>query len=450
MRKFDLVVLGTGPSGSRVAKGCAEAGWNVAIVESREFGGTCALRGCNPKKVLVRAAELVDWSRRAEGHLIRSTSPRIDWSELIAFKNTFTDPVKEKSEASFQKRGVATFQGQGIFLDTNTIAVSDHKLQADHFVIAVGSRPRSLSVPGEDLVTTSDEFLDLPSLPRRILFVGGGYISFEFAHVARRCDRDVTIITQGDRPLRAFDEDIVAKLVDHTREIGIEFCAQTKLVSIGRRGESLEVSIEGVDGRRTIEMDLVVHGAGRIPNLDGMNLSNAEIESSERGVRVNEFLQSTSNPNVFACGDCADSGEMALTPPANQQGRTIVQNLVAGELKHLPDYGIVPAAVFTIPSLASIGLTESEARSQHMDIDVRTGDMSDWGSVRKVCGSAASFKLLVDNATDRIIGAHLFGPHAAETINLFALAMKFGLTATDIKSTLFTFPTFSADVRSMI
>lgn len=450
MRKFDLVVLGTGPSGSRVAKGCAEAGWNIAIVESREFGGTCALRGCNPKKVLVRAAELVDWARRAEGRLIRSTNPHIDWADLIAFKNTFTDPVKEKSEASFKKRGIATFQGRSRFLDANSIAVGDHHLTANHFVIAVGSRPRSLDLPGEELITTSDEFLDLPVLPRRILFVGGGYISFEFAHVARCCDHEITIITRGDRPLRAFDKDLVARLVDHSRDIGIEFHAHTDLRSVTRRGETLEVSVGNANGERTIETDLVVHGAGRVPHLDGMNLCNAGIESSARGVRVNEFLQSVSNPHVFACGDCADSGAKALTPPANQQGRTIVQNLVAGELKHRPDYGIVPAAVFTIPPLASIGLTEAEARSRQMDIDVRAGDMSDWGSVRKVCGAAASFKLIICNVTDRIVGAHLFGPHAAETINLFALAMKFGLTATDIKSTLFTFPTFSADVRTMI
>ncbi|MCL4110397.1 UNVERIFIED_CONTAM: hypothetical protein GTU68_025409 [Idotea baltica] len=195
---------------------------------------------------------------------------------------------------------------------------------------------------------------------------------------------------------------------------------------------------------------MVVHGAGRIPAVDGLNLEAGEVEFTEHGIEVNDYLQSISNPNVFAAGDVVATKQPKLTPVANQQGRTISRNLLAGENKHLPDYGVVPRIVFTIPPLAAVGLTEEQAGQQGLDFELREGDMSTWGSVRKVCGTCAAYKILVDNGTDQILGAHLLGPHAADCINLFALAMKFGLTATNIKSTLFAFPTFSSDIRNML
>lgn len=450
MDEFDLVVLGTGPAASRVATKCASEDWKVAIVESREFGGTCALRGCIPKKVLVRAAELTDWARRADGKLTNSGDVAIDWAQLIAFKREFTEPVATKSEASFQDKGISTFSGSGKFAEPNVIAVGPQRLKTKRTFVAVGAKPAPIEIPGSEHIITSDEFMELEALPEQVLFIGGGYISFEFAHVAARAEAEVKIIDHGC-PLTGFDPDLVRTLAIHSQQMGIRVLPNSEVTKIEKREDGGFTVAANIDGKvSSYSVGLLVHGAGRIPNLDGMELEAGNVDFGSEGIVVNEYLQSVSNSTVFAAGDCAASGKPMLTPAANQQARTIALNLLAGEMKHLPDYGQIPAAVFTVPSLAGVGMSEAEAFEKNLDFEIRAGDMSDWGSVRKLGGSAAAYKILVENKTDRILGAHLLGPHAAEAINIFAMAMKFNLTATDVKSLLFTFPTFTADIRSML
>ncbi len=187
MRKtFDLVVIGTGSAASTVASRCRAAGWQVAIVDSRPFGGTCVLRGCDPKKVLVGAAELMDWNRRMEGKGVHADQSRIAWPELMRFKRSFTDPVPKSREESFARAGIAAFHGRGRFVSPKAIQVGEDVLEGRYILVATGARPVGLAIPGEEYVTTSDQFLELDELPRRIVFIGGGYISFEFAHVAAR------------------------------------------------------------------------------------------------------------------------------------------------------------------------------------------------------------------------------------------------------------------------
>src|SRR5712692_2905841 len=200
-KNFDLVALGTGSAASTVASKCRAAGWQVAIVDWRPFGGTCALRGCDPKKVLVGAADVMDWLRRMEGKGIRNQHARIDWAELMKFKRSFTDPVPESREASFAKAGIATYHGRAQFARPNTVQVGEDFLDARHIVIATGAAPRRLNIPGEEFLATSDHFLELESLPKRIVFIGGGYISMEFAHVALRAGAKVTVLHRGQRLL---------------------------------------------------------------------------------------------------------------------------------------------------------------------------------------------------------------------------------------------------------
>lgn len=447
---FDLLVIGTGPAASRVAAKCAAADWKIAIAEKREFGGTCALRGCNPKKVFVRAAELADWARRCQGKLIRSEDVRIDWRELVEFKNSFTDSIPEKSKQGYQKKGITTLSGAARFLKPNELQIGDEIVRSRHVLIATGARPATLGFDGEQLLTTSDEFMELEKLPQRVLFVGGGYISFEFAHVAARAGAQVTIVEHGDRVLKRFSTNLAERLVQHSRQLGIQIETSTEIKSIQRQDAgSLSVEADVGGESKRLAADLVVHGAGRVPNLDDLDLEQGQVQYGESGVKVNEFLQSVSNPAVYAAGDCVDTHAPPLTPVANQQGRTIAQNLLEGN-KHKPDYGQVPSAVFTVPALASVGLTETAARQQCLEFELREGDMADWSSVKKVGEPCAAYEILIDKQTDRILGAHLLGPHAEETINLFALAMTFDLTATNLKSVLMTFPTFASDVREMI
>lgn len=448
-RAFDVVIVGTGPAASRIATACAER-LRVAVVDSRPIGGGCALRGCNPKKVLVRAAELVDWARRSAGELIAPTEARIDWPRLIAFKRTFTDPVPAKTEERYEKHGIVVLRGTARFAGPNRLTVDGEEVSAERVVLCGGAMPRVLDIPGEDLLTHSDAFMERETLPRRILFVGGGYISFEFAHLARRAGADVRIVEQAERPLGGFEPELVDRLLEHSRELGIEVDTHTSVQAIERRDDgALSAKVLRAGEEVDLAADMIVHGAGRVPAVGELDLGAGDVESDRNGIVVNEFMQSVSNPNVYAAGDIASTDQPKLTPVANQQGRTVAANLLEGN-RHTPDYGVVPRVVFTIPSLAAVGMTEDEAREHGREFEVRDGDMSKWGSIRKIGGTCAAYKILVDRETDRLLGAHLVAPHAAETINSFAMAMKFDRTATDLKSVLFAFPTFASDIRSML
>ncbi len=448
---FDLIVIGTGPSASTVAKKTRSEGKRVAILESREFGGTCALRGCNPKKVYANAADLYDRAWGAKGKLIEFDGVRIDWQKLHAFKREFTQPVIEKSEPSYAELGIATFHGHASFGDWNTVLVNGESLTAERIFIGVGAAPRPLDLPGETRAIRSDDFLELVEMPERVTFIGGGYVSMEFACVAARFGASVTVLQRGQQVLTPFDPDLVAQLVQYSAQHGIQTHTSSTVTAIedASDGRSVIVQYEKSDQSRSVEADLVVHGAGRVPNLDGMNLELGGIDSGDKGIRVDDCMRSVSNPIVYAAGDCADTGKPRLTPTANEEARIVVKNLFAENPSAQPQYGVIPQVAFTVPSIAAIGMSQQDAEASY-NVDVRHDNTSSWGSVRKTGQRCAGYKILVDKDTDKILGAHLLGPASEETINLFALAMKYGLTATDIKATLFAFPTFASDVRRMV
>ena len=450
METFNLLVLGTGPAASRVAMRCAEHDWHVGVIDPRPYGGTCALRGCNPKKVLVRAAELTDWSRRVEGKGVRSGEAQIEWSELIRFKRTFTEPVTESQEKSFEKAGIRQFHGSPRFTGRNSVVIEGRTVEAQHFLIATGAVPMELPIGGREHLKTSDDFLELEELPSRLVFVGGGYISFEFAHVAARAGASVTILEMAERPLAPFEPELVEQLINRSRSVGIDVRTNARVESIEPQSDgTFAVYVASTEGETPIPADLVVHGAGRVPNIAGLDLEVAGIEADKGGIRVNEFLQSVSNPAVYAAGDVAATGMPPLTPVANEEGRAVATNLVEGN-RAKPDYGPVPTAIFSVPALAAVGLTERAAQEQGLSFDVKSGDWAKFNSMQKVGETHAAYKILVERGSDRLLGAHLLGPDAAELINVFALAMRFQLKATDVKSVLFTFPTFAADIRSML
>ncbi|MCO8123199.1 NAD(P)/FAD-dependent oxidoreductase [Stieleria sp. TO1_6] len=448
--QFDLIVIGTGPAASTVAKKCADDGKRVAIIESREFGGTCALRGCNPKKVYSNAGDLIDRVRGANGKLIESADAHLNWQALSDFKNQFTKSVPEIAEKSFKKRGIETFHGAGVFTGPNTVRVGEQELTGERIFIGVGARPRPLEIPGAENAILSDQFLELSEIPKQIVFIGGGYISMEFACVAARYGSNVTVLQRGDSVLKQFDRDLVAQLTEYSANHGLIIHTESDVKAIEMSDDlSMVVRYQTSGNPASLEARLVVHGAGRVPNLHGMNLEAGEVTYGKKGIEVDAFMRSVSNANVFAGGDCANSGKPALTPTANEEARIVVKNLFAEKPEHKPDYGIIPQVAFTVPVIASIGMSQVEAEQSH-DVDVRYKDTSSWNSVRKSGQRCAGYKVLIDKNTDQILGAHLLGPAAEETINLFALAMKHGLTATDMKSTLFAYPTFGADVRLMI
>ncbi len=446
---LDLVVLGTGSAAATVAMRCRRAGWSVAVIDSRPFGGTCALRGCDPKKVLVGAAEAVDWTHRLKGKGVRTAGVKIDWPALMRFKNSFTQPYPKKREKSFAEAGIRMFHGRAQFIGPTEVAVGDTVLAARHIVIATGAKPAELTFPGAGLLTTSDAFLDLKRLPRRILFVGGGYISFEFAHVAARAGAQVTILHRGKRPLVRFDADLVAQLVAHTRNLGVAVELETEVEAIERTQKGFRVHARSNGKQKTFRAELVVHGAGRVPEIDDLNLAAAEVERDARGIRVDEYLQSVSNPAVYAAGDAASTGAPPLTPVAGYEGRIVAANLLEGN-RTAVNYPPIPSVVFTLPPLASVGLHEHAAREQGLRFRIQHQDTHGWYSSRRIGESCSGFKVLVEEGNERILGAHLLGPHAEETINLFALAMRAGVTAAELRQNLFAYPTHASDVQYML
>src|SRR5216684_3249215 len=285
---LDLIVIGTGTAGSAPAYRCRKAGWRVAVVDELPYGGTCALRGCDPKKVLVGAAELADWHRRMQGRAV-SGDVHISWPELTQFKQTFTDPVPADREKAFQKAGIATYHGPARFVSPERLSVDGQVLEPRHF-----------GIPGEEYLSTSTAFLELDQLPRRIAFLGAGYISFEFAHVSRRAGAQATIIGRG-KPLRHFEQDLVTRLADHTRSLGIAVQGDAEVTGLEQRGGAYRVHLEAQGRKETIDADLVIHGGGRVPNTEGLDLRAADVATESDGgggggVRVNEFLQSVTNP----------------------------------------------------------------------------------------------------------------------------------------------------------
>jgi glutathione reductase (NADPH) len=248
----DVIVLGTGSAAQNVAYTCRASGWRVAVVDSRPFGGTCALRGCDPKKVLVGVAELVDWSRRMQGKGVSTPGLSLNWPDLIRFKRTFTDPVPESTEHGFAEAGITMQHGRAHFIDRTAVQVGDDTLAGRYVVIATGARHAPLGIAGEEYLTTSTQFMDLDNLPPRIVFVGGGYIAFEFAHIAARAGARVQILHRGVRPLAKFDPDLVSQLVQVTRELGVEVHLSTAVTAIeGRDNHLLVHARTGEESRST-------------------------------------------------------------------------------------------------------------------------------------------------------------------------------------------------------
>jgi glutathione reductase (NADPH) len=448
-RKFDVIVIGTGSAASAVASHCREAGWQVAIVDSRPYGGTCALRGCDPKKVLVGAAESVDWIHRMKGKGIRAAKLQIDWPELMRFKRSFTEPVPKRREDGFAKAGIAAFHGTARFLAQTTVQVGEETLAGPYVVIATGEIPADLKIPGAEHLTTSDQFLELDELPRRILFIGGGYIAFEFAHVAARAGSKITILHRGPRPLALFDPDLVDQLVERTRQLGIDVHLGTEAVRIEKSSGQLIVRAFAFGETGTFQTDMVVHAAGRVPEINDLNLDAAGIEWEKRGVRVNQFLQSVSVPGVYAAGDAAASGGSPLAPVASYEGRIVAGNLLKGNHQK-PNYLGIPSVVFAIPQLAAVGLSERAASEQNLKFRVKTEMTSSWYSSRRVAEIYSGYKVLVEEGTDRILGAHILGSEAGEVINLFALAIRSGMRVADLKHMIFAYPTSGSNMTRML
>jgi glutathione reductase (NADPH) len=446
---FDLVVIGAGNAGLGAAGKAREAGWRVAVVERRDVGGTCPLRGCVPKKVLVAASEVLETIARASEHGVRVAAPTLDWGALMARKEGFVRGVPEDFERSLARREIALVRGDARFVGPDAVAVGDRVLTAKHVVVATGSEPRPLGVAGEDLTITSDGFLELPSRPERAVFIGGGVISMEFAHVLARAGSEVTVLELGPRVLPQFDAPLVDALVAVGESIGIAHVTNATTRAVERDGDARVVRAEVGGAQREFRADVVVNAVGRVASLASLDLAAAGITLERGRPKVSAAMRSTENPRVWFAGD-ALPGTPQLSPVATWEGQTVGDNLLREDAPRALSYAAIPACVYTLPTLASVGETEASAGAKGLDVEVRDNDMTAWRSSRTYAERSTRARVVLERGTDRVVGAAVLGHAAGEIIHVFALAIAHGIPAGALRAPTFAYPTFSSDVRYML
>jgi glutathione reductase (NADPH) len=443
--EFDAIIVGSGTSAYYAASPLNQAGKKVAMVDERPYGGTCALRGCQPKKYLVCNAEAIAMTQDLAGKGIESAA-RSNWQALQALKGEFLEGRSDGELKDWKEAGVTTFNGHALLSGENEVTIGEDRLRASHIILATGATPRKADIPGSDLVHDSEHFLNLPELPKRITFIGGGYISFEFAHIAIHAGaEEVTILHRSSQALKAFDADIVKTVLAASKSHGIQVVLNETPTSVESTDNGLR--LQGSTGEH-YETDLIIEATGRIPNTSVLAGNLGNVESSAKGIAVNQYMQSVSNPKVYAIGDCAATAFMLATV-ADEEGKTAAHNILHGNEKSV-DYDVIPSAVFTIPSIGSVGLTEAQSKSKNLDFRVNQGTTKNWPSSKRIGETHSAYKVIIDNQSNEIIGAHLARHNASECINVLALAMKFHIKAKELAEFMWAYPTLTSDLKYMV
>ncbi|WP_027179063.1 dihydrolipoyl dehydrogenase family protein [Maridesulfovibrio bastinii] len=444
--EYDVAVIGAGPAGGSVAGKCSSAGMKVAVIEKFGLGGTCPLVGCEPKKVLADITETVEKYNNSNKHGVLGKGS-VEWSELIKFKRSFTDPITAIVRRHYISKGIDVFDGPAVFSGPQSIKVKGKEIHAKKICIAGGARPRTMGITGEELVSTSTDFFEFDELPKRISFIGGGFISFELAHIAALAGVKATIINRSDRVLRNFDIDLTKRLCAKLEDIGVKIVMNEPAVSLQKTDSGLILKT-GPQGNNSFEADCFIHGAGRIPDIEGLRADIAGVETTSGGIDVNEYMQSVSNPSVYAAGDVVNRG-MPLTPVASLEAEIAADSIINGNNKTI-DYGLIPYALFTYPPIAAVGLLEEKAREKGLDFEVLSKDASRWSEYKRLGQDCAEFKLLIEKGSRLILGAHIMGDRAEEIINLITLGMRCGITIDALADMVWAYPSFGYTLKYLL
>lgn len=453
MNQYEVIVIGSGTGGQTAAYDLNAAGLNVALVDnSPQPGGICAIAGCQAKKYFYEVAEIIARSRHLASKGI-TTPAGGDWSAVWKQKEAFTSRVPENTVKGLFGAGIEFIKGRAVFKDANTLDVDGRELKAGYFVVATGAKPAPLPIQGVEHLIDSTEFLARSSMPQRIVFVGGGFISFEFAHFVARIgpeNRKVTILEVADRPLSIFDHDMVDLLLQATTAEGIEVKTSSQISAIKPHNGAYMIELASGPA---IETDLVVHGASRVPDIQGLNLGAIGIEHTARGIQVNSDMQTTL-PHIFAVGDCAAT--VALARVADYEAHTAAHNIVRisqGDTSapRQVDYAAVPAVLFSYPQYAMVGRTEQDLKQAGITYYKSMATGLGWPTYRRIGMTHAGYKILVaENNT--ILGAHIISDNATGLINIFRQAIIDGATAEDMhRNNIMTpYPSRESDIIYML
>ena len=452
MSSYDVVVIGTGTAGQTVAYELKEKGLTVAVVEKSDTpGGTCALAGCQAKKWFYEGVEVTAKSNHLKGKGILST-PRVSWADFLREKNKFTTTVPGNTLTGFKKAGIDVISGVARFYDEKIVAIDGRKISARFFVIASGARPMPLAIEGIGNAISSNQFLDLPSLPSRFVFIGGGFISFEFAHFVTRLgdgdSRQTTIIEAAPRPLGPFDAEMVSLLVAASNAEGIDVHTGVQISAIEQHENAFRViTNDGV----SYAADVVVNSAGRLADIDDLDLDRAGIDYSHRGISVNARMQTT-QPHVYAVGDCASTVQLARV--ADFEAMVAANSILgtkSGQTWLEMDYSAIPAVLFTYPQYGMVGYTEDALKSEGIPYAKSFGKNLTWPTYRRIGMSNAAYKILV--GTDgKFLGAHILSDNSTGIINTIRLAMLNRIPVETLyqQSIMSPYPSRESDILYML
>ncbi len=442
---YDLFVIGAGSGGVRAARLTAQLGKRVAIAEQDRVGGTCVIRGCVPKKLLVYASHYGEAIEDASGFGWTVEGARFDWATLIANKDSEIDRLNGAYTRNLERAGVELFQSRAVLAGPHTIRLTadGREVTAETILIATGGRPWVPDIPGAEYGITSDEAFHLPELPKRVLIVGGGYIAVEFAGIFAGLGSQVKLAYRADQILRGFDDDMRNACADHMRNKGIDILTHTELSAIERDGEVLSARLRGGG---TIETDAVMFATGRVPNTEGLGLAELGIERGWNGyVVVNAYSQS-SVPHIYAIGDVTH--RVALTPVAIDEGVRFVETVFRDNPQEV-DHSFIPTAVFSQPEIGTVGLTEAEARERETGIDIYMARFRPMKHTLSGRDEQMVMKLIVDQESGCVLGVHILGPDAAEMAQIAAIPMRMGATKADFDTTMALHPSAAEELVTM-
>lgn len=441
---FDLFTIGAGSGGVAASRRAGEYGAKVGICESSRVGGTCVMRGCVPKKLLVYGASFAEHFADAAGFGWQVGEPRLDWPKLMAAKEAELDRLEQIYQRLLRDSKVTLVEGRGKLIDAHTVEVEGKRYTAKYILIATGGWPVLPDIPGIELAITSNEALELRELPERVAIIGGGYIGVEFAGIFNAAGSKVTMLLRGDNVLRGFDVELRERLSEEMRARGVEIRTETRVRSIDKRSSGALSLL--LDHDEFVEVDAVLYATGRKPATAGLGLESLGIEiRRDGGVKVDERNR-TKVPNVYAIGDVTH--RINLTPVAIAEGRAIAETLFHRK-PLMMERDNIPTAVFSRPPVATVGLSEAEARERHEAVDVYCTRFRPMKATLSGRDERVTMKLVVDRPTGTVLGVHMVGEDAPEIIQGFAVALKCGATKRDLDATVGIHPSAAEEFVTM-
>jgi glutathione reductase (NADPH) len=440
---YDLFVIGAGSGGVRAARMASSFGARVAITEDRYLGGTCVNVGCVPKKLLVYASHFSEDFKNARGFGWRVGSTDFNWQQLIKNKNTEIERLNGVYEKILSSAGVELIEGHGTLVDEHTVAVDGKNYSAERILIATGGWPSIPDIPGKEHVISSNEVFFLEKLPEKVVIAGGGYIAVEFAGIFNGLGVDTTLLYRGPLFLRGFDEDVRKFLAEEMRKKGIKLKFETNIDSVEKTDNQLLATL--TDGS-TLTADQILYATGRKPKTEGIGIESLGIKLDKAAAIVVNDEYQTNIPSIYAVGDVTN--RVNLTPVALAEGMFLARRLYNNETSPV-DYENIPTCVFSQPNIGTVGLTEEEARDQYEQIDIYKSSFTPMKHTLSGDDEKTFMKLIVDKATNRVIGVHMVGPEAGEIMQGIGIAMKAGASKADFDKTIGIHPTTAEEFVTM-